>query len=109
MQGTQMTSRNPVLALAGEIDMACAEVITSSMKPLIEAGGPVVVDVSKVTFMDSTGLHLFVEAARALDERGCIILHGANGAVTRVIEITRFWEARENIHIIDCSVLVRAA
>jgi anti-anti-sigma factor len=104
-----MTSRNPVLALAGEIDMASAEGVTSSLKPLIEAGGPVVVDVSRVTFMDSSGLHLLVEAAMALGERGCIIIHGANGAVARVVEITRLSEVKENIHLIECSVLAHAA
>jgi anti-anti-sigma factor len=104
-----MTSRNPVLALAGEIDMASAEGVTSSLKPLIEAGGPVVVDVSRVTFMDSSGLHLLVEAAMALGERGCIIVHGANGAVAGVVEITRLSEVKENIHLIECSVLTHAA
>ena len=109
MQGTEVRSGNPVLALSGEIDMASAEAVTASLRPLIESGGPVIVDLSKVTFMDSTGPHIIVEAAKALGERGCIIVHGAHGAVAKVIAITRLGEAVENIHINGCSVLVRAA
>ena len=109
MQGTEVRSGNPVLFLSGEIDMASAEGVTSSLRPLIEAGGPVIIDLSKVTFMDSTGLHVIVEAAKALGERGCIIVHGADGAVAKVIEIIGLAQTRENIHIIECAVLVRAA
>ena len=65
MQGTEVRSGNPVLALSGEIDMASAEAVTASLRPLIESGGPVIVDLSKVTFMDSTGPHIIVEAAKA--------------------------------------------
>jgi anti-anti-sigma factor len=109
MQGTEVRSGNPVLFLSGEIDMASAEGVTSSLRPLIEAGGPVIIDLSKVTFMDSTGLHVIVEAAKALGERGCIIVHGADGAAAKIIEITRLAQTRENLHIIECSVLTRAA
>ena len=109
MQTSDRAPGNPVIALSGEIDMATAEGITSMLEPLVEAGGPVVIDLSNVTFMDSTGLHALLEAAKALSERGCIILHGANGAVAKVIEITRLREARPNLHIIECSVLVEAA
>jgi anti-sigma B factor antagonist len=109
MQGTEVRSGNPVLLLSGEIDRASAEGVSSSLRPLIEAGGPVIIDLSRVTFMDSTGLHVLLEAAKVLGERGCIIVHGAQGAVAKVIEITRLAQTRGNLHIIECSVLVRAA
>jgi anti-sigma B factor antagonist len=109
VQGTEMRSGNPVLFLSGEIDMASAEGVTASLRPLIEAGGPVIIDVSKVTFMDSTGLHVLLEAAKALGERGCIIVHGADGAVAKVIEIVGLAQTRENLHVIECTVLVRLA
>ena len=59
--------------------------------------------------MDSSGLHVLLEAAKALGERGCIIVHGAHGPAAKVIEITRLAQTRENLHIIECSVLLRAA
>ena len=89
--------------------MASAEEVASALRALIQAGGPDTNDLSNVTFMDSTGLHLIVEAARALGERGCVIVHGANRVAARVIEITQLTQAEENIHIIECLVLARAA
>jgi len=109
VQGTEVTTGNPVLFLSGEMDLASAEGLTSSLRPFIEAGGPVMLDLSKVTFMDSTGLHVIAETAKALGERGCIFVHGAHGAAAKLFEITQLAQTRENIHIIECFVLVKAA
>jgi anti-anti-sigma factor len=65
----------------------------------------VTIDLSGVTFMDSTGIHLLVEAAAALGDRGCIIVHGAQGSAARVLEIMQFGSLKPNVHLIDCDVL----
>lgn len=54
--------------------------------------------------MDSSGIHALCEAARTLGDRGCIIVHGAQGSVARVLEMTQIG-LRPNIHLIDCDVL----
>ena len=98
---------NPVLAFSGEMDLATAEGFTSALQPWIEAGGPVTVDLSEVTFMDSTGIHAVIEAARALGDRGCIIIHGAHDGIQKVFELTML-DSVPNVHIIPCMVLVDA-
>ena len=98
---------NPVLAFSGEMDLATAEGFTSALQPWIEAGGPVTVDLSEVTFMDSTGIHAVIEAARALGDRGCIIIHGAHDGIQKVFELTML-DSVPNVHIIPCTVLVDA-
>jgi anti-sigma B factor antagonist len=98
-------SRNPIIALSGEIDMAGADEIMVLLEPLIEAGGPVAIDLSDVTFMDSTGIHVMLEAADALGDRGCLIVHGAHGPIREVMEIVQLRSVRRNLHIIDCDVL----
>ena len=72
---------NPMIAFSGEIDMAVAVEVSFALQPLVEAGGPVTVDLSEVTFMDSTGIHAVLEAAEALGDRGCIIIHGAHDGI----------------------------
>jgi anti-anti-sigma factor len=89
--------------------MAVAQAVGSALSPWVRRGGPVIVDVSEVTFMDSTGLHVLVQAAQALGERGCIIIHGAHGGVLRILEITKLEEAMENIHVIGCTILAPRA
>jgi anti-anti-sigma regulatory factor len=61
--------------------------------------------VSGVTFMDSTGIHLMVRAADELGDRGCLIVHGAHGGVSEVIQIVQLRSIRRNLHIIECGVL----
>ena len=55
--------------------------------------------------MDSTGIHVLLEAAVALGDRGCIIVHGAQGSAARVLEMTQLGSLKPNIHLIDCDVL----
>jgi anti-anti-sigma factor len=108
MQTVPTEFRNPVVALSGEIDMANAVGIAHSIKPLIEAGGPIVVDLSKVTFIDSTGVQALFAVVDALGDRGCLVLHGVNGTVRKVIELIQAQSVRGNIHIVDCTILALA-
>jgi anti-sigma B factor antagonist len=105
VQAVEAQTRNPVIALSGEIDMANAGQVARLLSPLIEAGGPVAIDMSEVTFMDSTGIHMLVHVADELGDRGCLIIHGVHGAVRDVIEIVQLRSVRGNLHIIECGVL----
>ena len=102
-----VTTGNPVISVSGEIDWATAEGFISALQPWVEAGGPVTVDLSGVTFMDSTGIHAVIEAARALGDRGCIIIHGAHDGIQKVFDLTML-DSVPNVHIIPCTVLVDA-
>jgi anti-sigma B factor antagonist len=108
VEKVQVKAGNPVISFAGELDVATAEAMHSALEPWIRAGGPITVDLSEVTFMDSTGIHALLKAAKALGDRGCIIVHGAHGAVKKVLDITGI-DAGPNIHVIGCTVLVPAA
>src|SRR3954449_92337 len=109
MQTVPTEFRNPVVALSGEIDMANAVGIAHSVKPLIKAGGPIVIDVSGVTFIDSTGVQALFAVVDALGDRGCVVLHGVNGTVRKIIDLIQLQSVRPNIHIIDCTVLALAS
>jgi anti-anti-sigma factor len=91
------------LYLSGELDMATVGALDSALTPLCAAGGPVTIQVSDLTFMDSTGLHLLVRSAKELEDRGCIIIHGLDGnrVVRRVLELSQV-DSLRNIHLIEC-------
>jgi anti-anti-sigma factor len=103
MPETLVIPGNPVLTLPMEVDMANADEVRASLAPLIERGGPVVIDLSAVQFMDSNGIHALAEAATEIADRGCIIIHGANRQVSNLFEIVQLRSIRPNIHIIDCT------
>ena len=83
-----------VLFLSGELDMATAEQLSSALAPAVTEGGPITVDISALTFMDSTGVHALIRAAATLKDRGCIVIHGleGNASIRKLFELTRIGE-----------------
>ena len=59
-----------VAALAGEVDLVATTTITAEGLASIGASGPLVLDLSAVTFLDSTGLRLVFNTRRRLARRG---------------------------------------
>ena len=59
-----------VLSVHGEIDLGTAPTLREVLQPVLELQtGPVVVDLSTVSFMDSSGVHLLVETLRRLQRQ----------------------------------------
>ena len=56
--------------MVGEIDSALRQQASDSMGLALMAGQPVVVDASRTTFVDSSGLAFVLQLARALREAG---------------------------------------
>jgi anti-anti-sigma factor len=100
------TSPTGVVHLSGELDMGTVGQLEDALTPMITHGGPIVVQVSELDFMDSTGLHAFVKAATRLGDRGCLVIHGLDGKgrIQKLIELSQI-ERLGNIHIIPCDVV----
>ena len=74
--------------VAGEIDAHSARSLASAMSELPEVDG-VVVDVTDVTFMDSSGLRVLVDAARqAIESNKTLVIAHPRPAIRRVVEIS---------------------
>jgi stage II sporulation protein AA (anti-sigma F factor antagonist) len=80
-----------VIAPRGPIDVARALELRELLGPSVgEAGRRVLVDLSEVTLVDSSGVGLFVTSHRRAEEAGAMLaLAGASGPVGRVFELTR--------------------
>ena len=78
----------------GELDVATADQLARTLEPVIEGGATLVVlDLSDVTFLDSSGLRTIVRGATALeDQGGRLVVDGASPAVSRVLEVTGLLE-----------------
>ena len=79
------------LALIGELDLSTVAKVQEELRR-IEAGSPatLVVDLSKLSFLDSTGLRCIVTAdERAREEGRRIVIVRGPDAVQRVFAITR--------------------
>src|SRR3954454_20598740 len=60
----------PVVAVTGEVDVYSAPALRDGLTELLEAGTSVVVDLTDVGFLDSTGLGALVAARTTAAEHG---------------------------------------
>lgn len=80
-----------VVRIHGEHDLSTAPALRSQLEQLIADGGPVVVDLTEATFIDSSILGTVLQARRDAGEAGVgfAVAHGGGAdAVGRVLEIT---------------------
>lgn len=83
-----------VVELDGELDLASAPDLRARLLELVNKRPELVVlDLSKLSFVDSTGISLFVVAHQRFAESGIPFrLAGATPAVRRLLEITKLDE-----------------
>jgi anti-sigma B factor antagonist len=80
-----------VLTVQGEHDLHTAPELRRRIDELIETGGPIVVDLSPSTFVDSSILGVLLDGRRRASDAGIgFAIAQADGAiaVTRVLQVT---------------------
>jgi anti-anti-sigma factor len=90
----ELESRSPAeatLRLSGELDLTTAPLLRDELTRHRARGLRVVLDLSAVEFLDSTGLVLLMESARegAQDGWTVALRRDISPAVARVLEVTR--------------------
>lgn len=79
-----------VLSAAGEIDLYTAPALRDALVAAAESSSRILIDLSRVTFLDSTGLGVMLGAlGRARSVQRSVALVGPTSMVLRVLEITR--------------------
>lgn len=89
---TTVTGDVAVVTLAGELDVAGSALLDAELERISSDHGPstIVLDLSQLEFMDSTGLRLVVLGdARAREQGRRLVLVRGSDPVHRVFEITR--------------------
>ncbi len=74
------------LKLAGELDLATVPRLRDALLDFAPMDG-VRLDLSQLTFLDSTGLHAILALARSRRGDGSVVLLNPSPAVMRVLEI----------------------
>src|SRR5262245_25265397 len=75
------------LRLSGELDIETVSELRKAIA-VLPAGGQARLDLSQLSFIDSSGLHAIAEFARREDGGGPLIVDGVSPFVARVFEIT---------------------
>jgi anti-sigma B factor antagonist len=74
--------------LRGELDMATAGDLSELLKTAVERTDPLVLDLSEVSFMDSSGLRALLEGAGLPKESGPLVILDPSPQVRRVLDIS---------------------
>ena len=81
-------TRMAVIALSGEIDMAGLDDLQSAIEPHLAHGQTVVLDLSDVTFADSTILRVLTQArGKANEVGGALLVRNPSDQVRQVLSI----------------------
>ena len=89
------------LVLAGELDLSSAEVLAEALEPKLAAGGRIVLDLTDLQFMDSTGLQVLIQSAITLGDRGSIVLRHPPNLVRSILELAVRTDKLPNLVIQD--------
>lgn len=87
---TDTTPTGTMLRVAGEVDLSSApQLRDAALRALRQGEGPLCLDLSGVTFLDSTGLHVLIATRRRAQLEGRqLILGDCSRPVERVLQIT---------------------
>ena len=75
------------LRLEGELDLAAAPQLTEALLDFASSEGEVHLDLSEVSFLDSSGLRVILALARSRADIGSVVLLDPSAAVVRIFEI----------------------
>jgi anti-sigma B factor antagonist len=88
--GITEQSGHTIVALEGEIDLEQASAVRKALLDTLKKNRNVLVDLSKVTYIDSSGIASLVEGLQvARRQRGELALVAVNQRVRRVLELAR--------------------
>lgn len=95
-----------LVTVQGEVDLASAEQLARAGADLADDSRPVILDLEKVTFMDSSGLRCLLDFERQVTERGMTFaLLRPSSAVTRLLDLVDLRHRFNEIDSIDASSL----
>jgi anti-sigma B factor antagonist len=83
------------VVVSGEVDVASGPTVAGAIREAVTADAvdTVLVDLSAVQFLDSSGIGLLLKGRRLADQRGVAYrVVGANGLILRVLELGGVWE-----------------
>lgn len=80
--------RSRQVRLLGELDASTADELRTVLESIAETRGDIELDCSELTFMDSSGLHVLLGAARELGTDGRLLVSNPTSTVRRLLSLT---------------------
>jgi anti-sigma B factor antagonist len=88
---TERCAGGAVVHAAGDVDLICAEGLRDALAAARSDGATLVIDVSDVEFIDSSGLHVLeAEHAESVRSGHTFVVAGARGPVLKTLRVAGF-------------------
>ncbi|HEY8544982.1 MAG TPA: STAS domain-containing protein [Acidimicrobiales bacterium] len=85
----EVVDGEPMIVVAGEVDLGVADRLWGCIASVVETGGPVVLDFAEVSFIDSSGVNLLTRAYHQLGGRPeAVVVRRPSPQVRRVLEMS---------------------
>jgi anti-anti-sigma factor len=88
-------------SMSGELDVATVPLMEVAIEDAVARGGPITLDMTDLTFADSSGIGAIMKSVKALPT-GCLLLHGVHDEVGRVIDMMGIEQGLPALHVIPC-------
>ncbi|WP_433443206.1 STAS domain-containing protein [Nonomuraea sp. CA-141351] len=96
-----------LITVIGEVDITNADQLDTYIRQQMLPGRPVVLDLGRLTFMDSTGLQVLADVHVTLREQGTALhVTDVHGIPARALQITGLWSFL-NIHSSAAEVVLK--
>jgi len=76
------------LRIVGELDMHTSQRLDVAIGEMLGADGDLIIDMSEVPFMDSSGIHVLLDAAWAMGDHRRLVIRRPSSFVARVLEVS---------------------
>ena len=90
--------------LTGPLDLPSHMALTELMEELVRTPGDITLDIATVTFMDSSGLRVILDACRELADTGSVRLVNPGGQVRKLLRLTDAAGAVPNLEVVETKV-----
>ncbi len=83
-----------IVVLSGEVDLATISILRNALSRAVEKGRPVILEISRLQYIDSTGLsELLNQHRRAQTQQQHFVLAGPSRLLSKLLQITHLSEA----------------
>lgn len=101
----RLDDRTSLVAVEGDLDLASTATLKWGLMEVLQAGRDrIVLDLSRVTFIDSTSLATLVSFKRTLSDGGVLVIVAATQRVLKIFEITGLDRSFEIFSTVDAAI-----
>ena len=79
-----------IYTLSGRLDTAAAPQLEEDIRSSVESANDLVLDITDIEYISSAGLRVLLSAQKTMNQKGGMVVKGANSSIKEIFDITGF-------------------